>query len=110
MEIQDRDKALVDAFFYREINEYLWDPKPWQGKSMIERKADFFDRLWSLTKAIIEPIPSADFIRFESLTNMGLVCRALEISPKQWDYKPGILSLYMPPSPQGGIGHGWKKK
>lgn len=110
MDIQPADIALVNAFFYREVEEYRWLEGDLHGKTKLERQAEFFDSLWSKTKAIIEPITAADFIRFESLTNMGCTNRALEVTPVQWDYKPGTLMLMMPPGvgPQYGIGHGWR--
>ncbi len=112
MKIKLEDKALVDAFIHREMDDYDWLDDILFGKTMLRRKADFFDLTWAGINKLIEPIESADFICIQSLTNMGLVQRSVTVTPDNWDHKPGTYEIWLPssPPPRGGVNGGFKNK
>lgn len=110
MKIHDIDISLLEAFLYREIEDYNWLPdderesrgrKDWPTKKM--RQKVFFNRMKeSIIKQLSLITSGANYIKVQSLSNMGLVERELTLTPWPWDHE-NIVLILLPPCVNGGV-------
>jgi hypothetical protein len=107
MLFHERDGQIIRAFVEREANQFLWDPATPLAKAMfISRMRDL---IYSYEESV-RPMGGVNFVRIQSLTNMGLVEAELVLTPALWKSTGGVLELYLPNSPRGGVGHSFKPK
>lgn len=98
--ISERDYNILRAFLEREALMYHW--KDETGRE------EFVDRMF---KTILEyrddklPIHGQgyNYIRIQSITNMGLLDSELMLTADPWNSERSLVCL-LPPSPRGGIG------
>lgn len=111
VKISERNYPLLSSFIEAELLEFPWGDRVVNGKTKDERIEEARQGYFSQLERELDKYEKADYIRIQSLSNMGLMYRELTLTAHPWVFGEDVIVLLPPaPPPRGGLSSSLKKR